>query len=219
MEVWIKGIHVYKNVHYTFLSTWYYNHCILVNTYDIYIYIILEEMKTWYNHEHYSCMWRYLYVGVSEWLLFNAKWAILQQYHTRNLTLPPVFSWVCVAWSLVYCVMFCRSLFVLFLWIIVLSVLLRFTASDYPLVSSNLSYQASWTQVLVSINISLLSTLCILVWTVKIRWSRQVPVLPSTHVTPGLTLVLYGSWGCPTFVISYIFQLFFCCCLFWIRVK
>jgi hypothetical protein len=49
------------------------------------------------------------------WLLFNAKWAILQQYHTWNLTLPPVFSWICVAWSLVYCVMFCRSLFVLFL--------------------------------------------------------------------------------------------------------
>ena len=133
----------------------------------------------------------------------------------------PLFNWVR---SLVFCVMFCRSLFVLFLWIIVVSVLLRFTASDYPLVSSNLSYQASWTQVLVSINISLLSTLCILVWTVKIRWSRQVPVLPSTRVTPGLTLVLYGSWGCPTFVISYIILLifhilFFCCCLFWIRVK
>jgi hypothetical protein len=34
--------------------------------------------------------------------------------------------------------MFCRSLFVLFLLVIVLSVLLRFTDSDYPLVSTNL---------------------------------------------------------------------------------
>ena len=37
-----------------------------------------------------------------------------------------------VARSLVDCVMFCRSLFVLFLLAIVLSVLLRFTPFDYP---------------------------------------------------------------------------------------
>ena len=54
------------------------------------------------------------------------------------LTLPehpssnPVFSWVRVIRSLVLCVMFCRSLFVLFFLVIVLSVLLRFTYSDYP---------------------------------------------------------------------------------------
>ena len=55
------------------------------------------------------------------------------------LTLPEdlssflVFSGVCVARSLVFCVVFCRSLFVLFLLAISLSVLLRFMASDYPL--------------------------------------------------------------------------------------
>ena len=40
--------------------------------------------------------------------------------------ISPVFSWVRVALSLVLCVVFCRSLFVLFLLAIVLSVLLSF---------------------------------------------------------------------------------------------
>ena len=47
-----------------------------------------------------------------------------------------MFSGVRVARSLVFCVMFCKSLFVIlsfFLLAIVLSVLHRFTASDYPL--------------------------------------------------------------------------------------
>jgi hypothetical protein len=44
---------------------------------------------------------------------------------------PLVFSGVRVTRSLVLCVMSCRSLFVLFLLAIVLSVLLRFTDSDY----------------------------------------------------------------------------------------
>ena len=45
----------------------------------------------------------------------------------------PVFSDVRVARSLIFCVLFCRSFFVLFsfLFAIVLSVLLRFTASEY----------------------------------------------------------------------------------------
>ena len=43
-----------------------------------------------------------------------------------------IFSWVRIAQSLVFCVMFCGSLFVLFLLAIVLSVFLRITASDYP---------------------------------------------------------------------------------------
>ena len=46
-----------------------------------------------------------------------------------------VFSWVRVVQSLDFCVVFCRSLFVLlyfFLFAIVLSVLLRYTNSDYP---------------------------------------------------------------------------------------
>jgi len=44
----------------------------------------------------------------------------------------PVFSGVHVARSLLFCVMFCRSLFVLFRLVIMLSVLLQITASDYP---------------------------------------------------------------------------------------
>ena len=47
--------------------------------------------------------------------------------------LTPDFLWVRVARSLVFCVMFFRQLFVSFLLAIVLSVLLRFTVSDYPL--------------------------------------------------------------------------------------
>ena len=44
----------------------------------------------------------------------------------------PEFSPVCVTRSLLLCVMFCIHLFVLLLLAIVLSVLLRFTDSDYP---------------------------------------------------------------------------------------
>jgi hypothetical protein len=66
------------------------------------------------------------------------------------LTLPEhlssflVFVEVRVVRSLVFCVVFCRPLFVLFLLAIAVSVLL-FTASDYctPLVSSNFSYEYS----------------------------------------------------------------------------
>ena len=47
----------------------------------------------------------------------------------EHLSSPPVFSGVCVTQSLVLC-MFCRSLFVLLA--IVLSVLLWYTVSDYP---------------------------------------------------------------------------------------
>ena len=49
----------------------------------------------------------------------------------KHLSSPPLFSGVCVAWTLAVCVMFCRSLFVLFHLAIVLSVL-RFTDFDYP---------------------------------------------------------------------------------------
>ena len=59
----------------------------------------------------------------------------------ENMCSPLVLSWVRVPRSLVFCVVFCRSLFDLlsFLLAIVLSVLLRFADSDFPLVSSNSS--------------------------------------------------------------------------------
>ena len=50
----------------------------------------------------------------------------------KHLSSPPVFSGIRVTRSLVLSVMFCRSLFVLFLLAIVLSVFLLFTDSDYP---------------------------------------------------------------------------------------
>ena len=52
---------------------------------------------------------------------------LIEQEHLRS---PPVLSGVRVVRYLVFCVVFCRSLFVLFRLAIVLSVL-RFTYSDY----------------------------------------------------------------------------------------
>ena len=53
----------------------------------------------------------------------------------EHLSSTPIFNGVRVTRSLVLCVMFCRSLFVLlyfFFWAILFSVLLRYTDSDYP---------------------------------------------------------------------------------------
>jgi hypothetical protein len=61
----------------------------------------------------------------------------------EHLHSPPVFSGFCVTQYLVFYVMFCRSLFVLFLVAIVMFVLLLIT----PLVSSNFSYQGWFWQV------------------------------------------------------------------------
>jgi hypothetical protein len=49
----------------------------------------------------------------------------------EHMSSPPVFNRVRVAQSLVFYVVLCRSLFVLFLLAIVLSVLLQLTASNY----------------------------------------------------------------------------------------
>ena len=56
----------------------------------------------------------------------------------ENLSSHPVLSGVRVTRSLVFCAMFCRSLFVLFLLIILFSAL-RFTDSDCPFAYSNSS--------------------------------------------------------------------------------
>ena len=56
----------------------------------------------------------------------------------KHMSSPLVFSGIRIAQYLVFCVVFCTSLFVLlgffFVLPIVLSDLLRFTASDYPFV-------------------------------------------------------------------------------------
>jgi hypothetical protein len=66
----------------------------------------------------------------------------------------PVFSGVCVTGSLVLCVFFvdrCLS-FCTFLLAIVLSALLRYTDTDYPLVSSNSPYALTNSDLLTSGN-------------------------------------------------------------------
>jgi hypothetical protein len=55
-----------------------------------------------------------------------------------HLGSPPVFSMIFVDRSIVICVVFCRSLSVLFLLSVVLSVFLRIKASDYPVAIYNL---------------------------------------------------------------------------------
>jgi len=52
--------------------------------------------------------------------------------HPEHLSSPPDSSGVRVTRSLIICVMFCRSLFVLLLLAIVVSVLLQFTDSNFP---------------------------------------------------------------------------------------
>jgi len=59
----------------------------------------------------------------------------------EHLSSSPVFSALRVAQSLVFCVVFCRSMIVLSIFAIVLSVILRFTASDYPFGIFNLLYR------------------------------------------------------------------------------
>ena len=60
----------------------------------------------------------------------------------EDMKSPPVWSEVRVSRSLVFCVMFCRSLFVPFPLTIELSVL-RFTASDYRFGIFNLFFLIS----------------------------------------------------------------------------
>ena len=68
----------------------------------------------------------------------------------EHLSSPPGFSGVLVTQSLVLYVMFSRSLFVLFLLAIVLSVL-RFTDSDYPFGIFKLFYDTNKTALRISI--------------------------------------------------------------------
>jgi hypothetical protein len=66
----------------------------------------------------------------------KTKWKDEEEQELPTLSVHPssllVFSGVRVARSLVFCVVFCRSLFVFFLLVIVLSVLLQITVFDYP---------------------------------------------------------------------------------------
>jgi hypothetical protein len=69
------------------------------------------------------------------WLIIGFVWRVTSMMLlVEHMSSPQVCSWISVAQSLVFCAVFCRSLFVpfaLFSFSIVLYVLLWFTASDY----------------------------------------------------------------------------------------
>ena len=76
-----------------------------------------------------------------------------RNYQSRAPEFTPEFSGVRVARSLVFCVVFCRSLCVplsFFLLVIALSVLLRFMDSDYPF------GVFSWTSLVLLLHLALL---------------------------------------------------------------
>ena len=67
------------------------------------------------------------------WFVIRVTWRVPQLLKlAEHLSSPPGFIGVHVPRFLIFCVMYCRSLFVSFLLAIVLSVILRFKASDYP---------------------------------------------------------------------------------------
>ena len=87
------------------------------------------------NHRFYVCLQIVIFFS---FILLTGFDAIVTrrlphvEHNLRvHLSLPPIFSGVRVARSLVFCVMFCLSLFVLFMLVIVLSVCLRYSASEY----------------------------------------------------------------------------------------
>ena len=97
-------------------------------------------------------MYMSFHSNMIDWLVFNVQWAIFQLYSGRNSNMTgvtsgagtvypsdaseftQVFCVVRVAQSLVFCVLFCGSLFTyqVFLLSLELSALRRFTDSDHP---------------------------------------------------------------------------------------
>jgi hypothetical protein len=134
----------------------YGRHHNLVNRYGIFV----SQMTTGMFHWSQTFPGPFLRYDTTDCVTWRAP-LVEQELPTLPdyLSSPPVFSGVRVARSLVYCVvfskqicliclhcataMFCRWFvvcpFVVFILAIVLSVFLRFTESDYPLVLSNSS--------------------------------------------------------------------------------
>ena len=65
--------------------------------------------------------------------------------HPEHLSSPPVFSEIRVAQSLDFCVVFCRSLFVFFVWPLYFMSFFNLQLLVTPLVSSNFSYKRTLT--------------------------------------------------------------------------
>ena len=111
-----------------FLSTTC-RHVHIITTGTLYpmIRMLLKTDYKWVRHDPYNVWWmRSLFQSFGLTFTF---WEIL--LWNRFYCIHSHFSGVPVARSLVFCVMFCRSLRVLFVLAIVLSVLLRLMASDY----------------------------------------------------------------------------------------
>jgi hypothetical protein len=85
------------------------------------------------NDDKWNISWSFV---TQTWLLNQWRSTILLIFSWRNNYLPPRATRFLVLY-----VVFCRSLFVLFLLAIVLSVLLRFRDSDYPFGICNLFFQ------------------------------------------------------------------------------
>ena len=132
------------------------NYNLIINSNNYYIHKI--------NREDITICWKTCIFRCTPWEVFEdtgtkGKIIIRKSRTDRQMSSPPVYSGIRVTWSLVFCIMFCRSFLVLlsffFFWpfsplsiygfwlpfgILDLRILitlwyLRFTGSDYPLVS------------------------------------------------------------------------------------
>ena len=109
------------------------NYNLIINSNNYYIHKI--------NREDITICWNTCIFGCTPWEEFEdtgtkGKIIIRNSKTDRQASSCPVFSGVRVPWSLVFCVMFCRSsLVLLFFFSFGHSVSFRFTGSDYPLVS------------------------------------------------------------------------------------
>jgi hypothetical protein len=75
------------------------------------------------------------------WRVLHVKQELLTT--PEHLSSPPVYSELCIAWSLVFCAMFCRSLFVFlsfYFWPLYCLSFFDLRLLITPLVSSNLLY-------------------------------------------------------------------------------
>ena len=108
----------------------------------------------------------------------------------EHMSSPPLFNLICVARSLVFCVVFCRSLFVLFFWVIMLSVLRRFTYSDY-LFGIFKHFYSFW------YSLTFIKTYPIVLWisqqTLKFTINPYLPIV-GIQLKTGRFLVVSLSW-------------------------
>ena len=112
--------HDFVYVYYSFWSCLVYPDC------DNHIGSLVVSVNTfWYCH-HSWLVTGFVTRVTREVALLEQELSILPEH----MSSPPAFSGIRVSRSLVLCAMFCRSLFVLFLLAIVLSVLLRFTSFE-----------------------------------------------------------------------------------------